>query len=106
MEAGVGGGGFLGRDTWGRRRAGARLAGMPGAAEMRRLPGTLQDANRPRHSQSPGEGTVGVRLPKRPQPDSKKSRVRTQLQAGASDRLGVCRVTKEGQAAGLIKALQ
>ena len=96
MEDGVGGGASWGGTPGGGGGAGARLAGMPGAAEINGggLPGTCQDANRFRHSRSPGDGTVSVRLPKRPQPDSKKSRVRTQLQAGASDGLGVCRVTK------------
>ena len=72
---------------------------MPGAAEIKGggLPGTCQDANRSRHSRSPGEGMVSVRLPKKPQPDSKKSHVRTQLKAGTSNGLGVCRVTKGKQ---------
>lgn len=88
--------GFLGRDTWGRRRdrspPGRDARG--GRNKSGRLPGTCQDANRSEHSGSPGEGMVGVRLPKRPQPDSKKSRVRTQLKTATSDGLGMCRVTK------------
>ena len=46
---------------------------------------------------------VSVRLPKRPQPDSKKSHIRTQLKAGTSNGLGVCRVTK-GKRQGLESA--
>lgn len=96
--------GFLGRDNRGGvGGAGACLAGMPGAAEMK------GEAYQAPAKMLTGPGTArarekgrSVRLPKRPQLDSKKSRVRTQLQAGASDGLGVCRVTK-GQAAGLIK---
>lgn len=102
MEAGVGGG-LPGRDTWGRREGQepAWWDARGSRNERGGLPGTCQDANRPRHSTSPGEGTVSVcdylrdlsLTEEEPCKDSSSRRIRW-LGGKPSD---------QGQAAGLIK---